>query len=75
MERTNGIPTKKALTAVSLALVTSAGWANDGRDVVRFQGTLQATSKVAFPPDGRCKGPTLKAVGAGDTRECPEFCV
>jgi hypothetical protein len=67
MERTNGIPTKKALTAVSLALVASAGWANDGRDAVRFQGTLHATTKVFLPPHGRCKGPTLKAVGAGDT--------
>jgi hypothetical protein len=67
MERTSDLTTTKVLTAASLALVTSAGWANDGWDAVRFQGTLQATSKVFFPPDGRCKGPTLKAVGAGDT--------
>jgi hypothetical protein len=57
----------QVLTAACLALVTSAGWANDGRDAVHFQGTLQATSKVFFPPEGPCKGPTLKAVGAGDT--------
>jgi hypothetical protein len=67
MERTSDLTTTKVLTAASLALVTSAGWANDGWDAVRFQGTLQATSKVFLPPEGRCKGPTLKAVGAGDT--------
>lgn len=71
MERTNDIPTKKALTAVCLALLTSTGWANDGRDH-RFQATLQATSKIELPPAGenRCKSkgqPTLRAQGAGDT--------
>ena len=71
MERTNDIPSKKALTAVCLALVASAGWANDGREL-RFQGTVQATSKIELPPAGehRCKSkghPTLRAQGAGDT--------
>ena len=78
MERTNGIPTKKALTAVCLALVASAGWANDGHDLVRFQAALQATSsfvlatKGAPPPKGCEVSPgeqpaigVLKVVGAG----------
>ncbi len=67
MEKTNDVTMKKALAAVSLALAASGGWAHDGREPVHFQGTLQVTSRVELPPQGRCKGPTLKAVGAGDT--------
>lgn len=66
MKSTKDMFAKKALGAASLVLLTSAGWAHDGQ-TVRFQGTLQATSKVELPPQGRCKGPTLRAEGAGDT--------
>lgn len=71
MERTNDIPSKKALTAVLLVLVASAGWANDAHDAVRFVATFQTTSWVNLTsPAGRCAAtavPLLEAVGAGDT--------
>ena len=71
MERIDGVLIH-TLAAGLLVLVAGAGWANDGREPVRFQGTLQATSKVEFPPQGekRCESkgqPTLRAQGAGDT--------
>jgi hypothetical protein len=71
MERTNDILAKKTLTAVCLALVASAGWANDAHDAVRFVATFQTTSWVnPTSPAGRCAAtavPLLEAVGAGDT--------
>jgi hypothetical protein len=72
MERTNDILAKKTLTAVCLALVTSAGWANDGHDLLRFQATLQTTSQFFPGPAAQCTNPStvlglLKAVGPGDT--------
>jgi hypothetical protein len=70
MERTNDITTTKALTAACLALVTSAGWANDTHDTVRFVAALQTTSWIVErSPEGRCatpKVPLLEAVGAGE---------
>jgi hypothetical protein len=75
MEKINGVLLReRAVTAALLVLVSTAGWANDGLER-RFQGTLQATSKLELPPpngngEDRCnkKGqPTLKAQGSGDT--------
>ena len=71
MEKINGVLLReRAVTAVLLAVVSAAGWANDGQE--RFQGTLQATSKFYPPGNGedRCnnKGQgTLRAQGSGDT--------
>jgi hypothetical protein len=52
--------------------VTSAGWASDGHNVVRFQATRQTTSRLVAAPTGRCTDPStvaglLEAVGPGDT--------
>jgi hypothetical protein len=57
----------RAATTVLLVLAVTAGWAHDRREPLHFTGTLQATGKAEVPPQGRCKGPTLTAVGAGDT--------
>ena len=77
MEKINGVLLReRTVTAVLLAVVSTAGWANDGQERhfqgTRFQGTLQATSKFYPPGNGedRCnnKGqPTLRAQGSGDT--------
>ena len=46
MEKINGVLLReRAVTAALLVLVSTAGWANDGLER-RFQGTLQATSKL-----------------------------
>ena len=71
MEKINGVLLERALTAVMLVLVASAGWANDAHDAVRFVATFQTTSWVnPTSPAGRCAAtavPLLEAVGAGDT--------
>jgi hypothetical protein len=60
-----------ALGFTSLMLTTSAGWAHDDREGVRFQATLQATTRLQTPPPtGRCPPAAiglLKVVGAGNT--------
>ena len=58
MEKINDVLMKKAATAVLLVLVSTAGWADDVGER-RFQGTLQATTKVEVLPQGRCKGTHL----------------
>ncbi|MFO1204417.1 MAG: hypothetical protein U1E63_01435 [Burkholderiales bacterium] len=68
------------LLPASLALVAGAGWAHDGREPIRFQATLQATSTFVQAPEGgtppkgcevsRGEQPAigvLKVVGAGTT--------
>ncbi|MBL8526198.1 MAG: hypothetical protein JNL68_00790 [Burkholderiales bacterium] len=82
MERTNDIPSKKALTAVLLVLVSTVGWigetcAHDGK---RLIATLQTTTRFIpvneLKPGDRClEAPPpryppivgrLEAVGAGN---------
>lgn len=73
MTRTR-VATVTLSTAALLMLAASSGWANDGRNLVRFQATLQTTTRIVQPPPGRCDDRPnlppvvglLEAVGAGD---------
>ena len=86
MERTNGIPTKKALSAILLVLVSTVGWigescAHNGK---RLIATLQTTTRFIpvneLKPGDRCLEPPppryppiigrLEAVGAGNAELC-----
>jgi len=64
------------LPIVILMLANGVGWANDSREGLRFQATLQATSVAEIPPPpGGCEVrrgeppavALLKVVGAGNT--------
>jgi hypothetical protein len=78
MEKINRVLLReRAVTAVLLVLVSSAGSANDGHDLVRFQATLQTTSLFVptaegQPPPAGCEVSrgepvigVLNVVGAG----------